>query len=110
MVTVEVGAMNPPRYASSGSRAAHRGVRVMLDGGPGAEFRGPLDAWPLTDDHAELGRGNSGRWPRPWLVQPRPVVHTSHPTFGSEVQTAGAKAGLGTRVLGVPVLGRMRPT
>jgi hypothetical protein len=74
----------------------------MLDGGPGAEPGGRLDAWLVCDDHAELAgelralagvhglSGSVGSFHgRELAVQPRPVVHTSHPTFGYELQTAG---------------------
>jgi hypothetical protein len=104
LVTVGVGAMNSPRYAPAGLLIAHRGARVMLDGGPGAEPRGRLDAWLLTDDHAELAgelralarvRGLRARvaafQARELRIWPRPVVHTSHPTFGYEIQTAGRR-------------------
>lgn len=71
----------------------------MLDGGPGAEPSGRLDAWLLTDDRAELVREiraaarrrgvepGVGRFERGDLrIEPRPVVHTSHPTFGYRIQ------------------------
>ena len=37
LVTLGVGAANSPRYAPAGLLVARGGVRVMLDGGPGAE-------------------------------------------------------------------------
>jgi hypothetical protein len=96
--------MNSPRYAPAGLLIAHRGTRVMLDGGPGAEPRGRLDAWLVCDDHAELAgelralagvRGLSASvgtfHGRELAVQPRPVLHTSHPTFGYEIQAAGRR-------------------
>jgi hypothetical protein len=96
--------MNSPRYAPAGLLIAHRGTRVMLDGGPGAEPGGRLDAWLVCDDHAELAgelralaraRGlpaSVGAFHgRELVVQPRPVVHTSHPTFGYEIQAAGRR-------------------
>jgi hypothetical protein len=95
MVTIGVGAANSPRYAPAGLLVARRGVRVMLDGGPGAEPSGRLDAWLVTDERAELMprlrelarrrglRPHVGQLERGDLrVTPRPVVHTSHPTFG----------------------------
>jgi hypothetical protein len=67
----------------------------MLDGGPGAEPTGHLDAWLVTDERAELiaqirraarGRGLEPRaadfQQGPLEVGCRPVLHTSHPTFG----------------------------
>jgi hypothetical protein len=95
MVTVGVGAANSPRYAPAGLLVARRGVRVMLDGGPGAEPSGRLDAWLVTDERAELMpqlrrlarerglRPHVGSFERGDLrITARPVVHTSHPTFG----------------------------
>ena len=54
LVTLGVGAMNSPRFAPAGLLVAHRGVRVMIDGGPGAEPPERLDAWLVTDERAEL--------------------------------------------------------
>jgi hypothetical protein len=95
MVTVGVGAANSPRYAPAGLLVARGGVRVMLDGGPGAEPAGRLDAWLVTDERAELlpqlRRLAAARGLRPHVgaleqddlrISARPVVHTSHPTFG----------------------------
>jgi hypothetical protein len=95
LVTVGVGAQNSPRFSPAGLLVAHRGVRTMLDGGPGAEPRGRLDAWLVTDERAELIAGvrrlardrglevRAGDFARRNLrVLRRPVVHTNHPTFG----------------------------
>jgi len=49
-----VGAMNSPRYAPAGLLVACGGRQVAIDGGPGAEPTGPLDAWLVTDDRSEL--------------------------------------------------------
>jgi Beta-lactamase superfamily domain len=95
LVTVGVGAAASPRYAAAGLLVARRGVRVMLDGGPGAEPAGRVDAWLVTDERAEL-RSQLRRLAAEWGLRPhagsfqrgelqigaRPVVHTSHPTFG----------------------------
>jgi hypothetical protein len=67
----------------------------MLDGGPGAEPQGRLDAWLVTDEQGELihelrilarKRGIVplvGRYSfNGHSLTPRPVVHTSHPTYG----------------------------
>ncbi len=51
-----VGAMNSPRYAPAGLLVEHRRLRVMLDGGPGAEPDGEIDAWLVTDERGELSR------------------------------------------------------
>lgn len=95
LVTLGVGAAASPRYLPAGLLVARRGVRVMLDGGPGAEPAGRLDAWLVTDERAELRsqlrrlaaeRGlhpQAGSFQRGELrIDARPVVHTSHPTFG----------------------------
>lgn len=95
LVTVGVGAQNSPRFGPAGLLVAHRGVRVMLDGGPGAEPVGDLDAWLVTDERAELIAGirrlardrglevRAADFERGGLrVLRRAVVHTNHPTFG----------------------------
>jgi GNAT superfamily N-acetyltransferase len=95
LVTVGVGAANSPRYAPAGLLVARRGVRVLLDGGPGAEPSGRLEAWLVTDEQAELmpqlRRLAGRRGLRPHVgdvergdlrITARPVVHTNHPTFG----------------------------
>jgi hypothetical protein len=95
LVTLGVGAQKSPRYAPAGLLVAHRGVRVMLDGGPAAEPPRDIDAWLLTDEQAELkARIRSlarGRNVEPHVaafsrgdlsLEPHPVVHTSHPSYG----------------------------
>lgn len=95
MVTLGVGAQNCPRYAPAGLLVAHRRVRIMIDGGPGAEPMGPLDAWLVTDERGELmpaiRRLAKARGLHPAVrefrrgglrAEPRPVVHTNHPAFG----------------------------
>ena len=47
--------MNSPRYAPAGLLIEQSQVRVAIDGGPGAEA-GPLVAWLVTDECAELIR------------------------------------------------------
>jgi len=49
-----VGAMNSPRYSPAGLLIEHGRVRVAIDGGPGAEPAGPMAAWLVTDERAEL--------------------------------------------------------
>ena len=96
--------MNSPRYAPAGLLAEHAAVRVAFDGGPGAVPAGPLDAWLVTDERAELIRqlrrlaAAHGLQPHAvsftgdgLRIQPRPVVHTSHPTFGYLIEAAGRK-------------------
>jgi hypothetical protein len=95
LVTVGVGAQNSPRFAPAGLLVSHRGTRVMIDGGPGAEPPGPVDAWLVTDEQAELiasvrrlarARGIAAEATDldfdHLQVHSHPVVHTSHPTFG----------------------------
>src|SRR5438093_4226082 len=96
-----VGAQNSPRFGPAGLLVAHRGVRVMLDGGPGAEPSGRLDAWLVTDERAEL-IGSIRRLARDLGLEVRaadfercglrvlcrPVVHTNHPTFGYLIVTS----------------------
>jgi hypothetical protein len=95
LVTFGVGAAASPRYAPAGLLVARGGVRVMLDGGLGAEPAGRLDTWLVTDERAELRsqlrrlaaerglRPHAGSFQRGELrIDARPVVHTSHPTFG----------------------------
>jgi len=99
-----VGAMNSPRYAPAGLLAEYRGARVAIDGGPGGEPAGRLDAWLVTDEHAELIRQLRGLAAAHGLVPrasdfsraglrlaARPVVHTSHPTFGYLIEAAGRR-------------------
>ncbi len=98
-----VGAMRSPRYAPAGLLVERGRTRVMIDGGPGAEPLGPISAWLVTDERAELIRdlrrlGQAcGVIPRVasfagrgLLVEPRPVAHTSHPTFGYLIAIDGA--------------------
>lgn len=94
-----VGAMSSPCYAPAGLLVARGALRVMIDGGPAAAPRGRLDAWLVTDEKAELAaairrlataRGITPQlaaWSAPGLsVTPHPVVHTSHPTCGYEIE------------------------
>jgi hypothetical protein len=99
LVTLGVGAMNSPRYHPAGLLVAHEGVRVMIDGGPGAEPPRMLDAWLVTDERAELiaqirssaaARGlapYAGSFRKHGLrIEAKPVVHTSHPAYGYRVR------------------------
>jgi hypothetical protein len=90
-----IGAMASPRYRPAGLLVEYGGVRLMLDGGPGAAPSGALDRWLVTDERCELmaairrlaqqrglvpmrARFVLGRF----SVTPRSVVHTSHPVCG----------------------------
>ena len=102
LVTLGVGAMNSPRFAPAGLLIGHAGVRVMLDGGPGAEPQGRLDAWLVTDEHSELiGRIRRSAAARGLIacvdslrsqglvVRPYSVVHTSHAVYGYCLRASG---------------------
>jgi hypothetical protein len=97
-----MGAMNSPRYRPAGLLLEFLGSRVMLDGGPGAEPQGRLDAWLITDERGELIRElrilarkrgivpHVGRYSfNGYRLTPRSVVHTSHPTFGYLLKASG---------------------
>jgi hypothetical protein len=110
-----VGAMNSPRYAPAGLLVEYRTSRVMLDGGGPAEPRGRLDAWLVCDERGELMRDlrtrarARGLEPavRTYLVpgltiEPRPVVHTSHPTFGYRISARGRRVAWAPEFLEFP--------
>jgi Beta-lactamase superfamily domain len=95
LVLSGVGALRSPRYPPAGLLVCYRGHRVMLDGGGGEAVDLPVEAWLVCDEDAEeisAIRARCAQWGitpmcRPWQVgrvsiQPRPVVHTSHPTVG----------------------------
>ena len=99
-----VGAMNSPRYAPAGLLIEHGEVRVAIDGGPGADPGGPLAAWLVTDERAELIRDlrrlAAAHGLRPAVrayhacglaVTPLPVIHTSHPAYGYLIEANGAR-------------------
>lgn len=71
----------------------------MIDGGPGAEPAGPLDAWLVTDARSELiaalRRLARRRGLEPVIqgfsrgdlvLRPQPVIHTNHPAFGYRIE------------------------
>jgi hypothetical protein len=110
-----VGAMNSPRYAPAGLLAEHGSARVAIDGGPDAEPAGPVAAWLVTDERAELiaslrrlaaARGlvpRVGCYAEQDLdVTPHPVVHTSHPTVGYLVSAAGRRVAWAPEFLEFP--------
>jgi Beta-lactamase superfamily domain len=101
-VTVGVGAQDSPLYGPAGLLVCHGRQRVMIDGGPGAEPSGRIDAWLVCDERSELRtalrRLASARGLAPVVaafkdgglaLTPRPVVHTSHPTYGYLIEAAG---------------------
>jgi hypothetical protein len=97
-----VGAMNSPRYAPAGLLIEFGRNRVMIDGGPGAEPKKKIDSWLVTDERGELIREirklAQTRGLNPDIagyhfdglsIEPRPVVHTSHKTYGYLISTRG---------------------
>ncbi len=95
-----VGAMNSPRYAPAGLLVRYARRAVAFDGGPGASPPpGRLDAWLVTDEHAELRAElrhlAASHALRPTMadfasgdldVRAHPVVHTSHETCGYAIR------------------------
>lgn len=99
-----IGAMNSPRFGPAGLLVRYASRRIVIDGGPGAEPPQDVQAWLVTDEHAEL-RGAMRRLarerglPRPssseylggrMHVRPLRVEHTSHPAFGYQI-SAGCR-------------------
>ena len=102
LTTLGVGAADSPRYAPAGLLVEAERRRVMFDGGPGSVPGGPLDAWLVTDAHAELiaairilarGLGVEPRMGDLALdglqIECHPVVHTSHPACGYLIRWCG---------------------
>lgn len=104
LTTLGVGAAASPRYAAAGLLVERAGVRVMIDGGPGAAPAGTLAAWLVTDERAELmprirvlARAK-GLEPcarsfdaKGLVIERRLVVHTNHPTFGYLIRAGGQR-------------------
>ena len=99
-----VGAMNSPRYAPAGLFVEQARSRVIIDGGPGSITAGRITAWLVTDERSELRREirklaqAKGLEPEVaafrsdvLIVEPRAVIHTSHPTFGYLIRFRGTK-------------------
>lgn len=99
-----VGAMNSPRYAPAGLLVEHERSRVMLDGGRRGAPKGPLEAWLVTDERAELipeirkvamdleAEPRVGPFSAGGLsVRPRKVAHTSHDAFGYLIEAEGLR-------------------
>ncbi len=104
LVTLGVGAARSPRYQPAGLLVSHRGARVIIDGGPDTAPKGRIDAWLLTDDRAELAAAIRASARARGLVakvaafragdlriEPKPIVHTNHPTYGYEIRCGGLK-------------------
>ncbi len=101
-----VGAMKSPRYAPAGLLVEYGGSRVMIDGGPGAITKSSVSAWLVTDARSELIKEIcklaqlKGLDPEvatyrsdALTVEPRAMIHTSHPTCGYLIRVAGEKIG-----------------
>lgn len=99
-----VGAMNSPRYRPAGLLVTHERYRVMIDGGGASAPTSPVDLWLVCDTWAELMpeirrrcRGlNVKAAVRDFhagglVIEPLPVVHTSHPTFGYLIRVSGRR-------------------
>lgn len=97
--------MNSPRYRPAGLLVTWARHRVMLDGGGSADPGGTLDAWLVSDEHAELMPQIRRRAAELGVsavigpfeandvrLRPLPVRHTSHPTVGYLIETARQKA------------------
>jgi hypothetical protein len=97
-----IGAAASPRYPPDGLLIEHRGARVAIDGGPGAEPQAPLNAWLVTDEQAELMPAIRRKARELGItaavhafadddlqIEPHPVVHTSHPAFGYLIRATG---------------------
>jgi hypothetical protein len=95
LILLGAGAMNSPRYPPAGLLVRYRRCQIMLDGGPGAGPGSAVAAWLVSDDRSELRSelralaGERGLQPvvaairvGDLSVEPHPVVHTTHPTWG----------------------------
>ena len=105
LVLLGVGAMNSPRYRPAGLLVAWAGHRVMLDGGGSADPGQSLDAWLVSDEHAELMPQIRRRAAELGVsaaigpfeadgvrLRPLPVRHTSHVSVGYLIETARQRA------------------
>jgi len=104
LVILGVGAARSPHYRPAGLLVSHRGMRVIIDGGADMASKDRIDAWLLTDDRAELAAAIRASARARGLVakvtafragdlciEPKPIVHTSHPTFGYEIRCGRLK-------------------
>lgn len=115
LTTLGVGAMASSRFAPAGLLVEAEGKRVMIDGGEKAEPFNGLDAWLVTDAKAELiaelRRLAAKHGLKPVVerfkvnglcIEPHPVVHTNHPTFGYEIRWRGQRAVWAPELLSFP--------
>jgi hypothetical protein len=99
--------MNSPRYRPAGLLVEYAGGRLLIDGGPEAAAAVPRPVgWLVTDERAELMPrirrqarssgvtvGVAAAALDGISVVPRPVQHTSHPTYGYLISGPGMLAG-----------------
>lgn len=96
--------MRSPRYRPAGMLVRYGHRRIMLDGGPGAEPPAYAEAWLVCDERAELAsrirRLAAERGLEPVVgalvmddlrVQPHPVAHTGHATYGYLFEVHGRR-------------------
>ena len=101
-----VGAMNSPRFRPAGLLVRAGRHSVVIDGGDPRWVPPQVDAWLVCDERAELmpaiRRLAASRGARPGIgevvlghvaVTPRPVEHTSHPTYGYLLTTPRSRIG-----------------
>jgi hypothetical protein len=94
-----VGAMSSPRFAPAGLLVEFDGVRVAIDGGGALDPSMLVDAWLVSDNRSELiaeirksarlsgTEAEVRSFSSPGLrIDPSPVVHTAHPTFGYTIR------------------------
>jgi hypothetical protein len=97
-----IGAMASPRFAPAGALMEHASLRVLFDGGPGAEASDAIDAWLVTDEDNELmaaiRRAAEAVGVRPamaglrgpgWRIDALEVEHTVRRTVGYRIDAGG---------------------
>lgn len=102
LTTLGVGAANSSCFAPAGLLVTQGLTRIMLDGGPNSEPSDRLDAWLVTDEHAELMEqvrriaGKLGLEPHMGdfsddrlSVRFHPVAHTNHLSGGYLIRCEG---------------------
>ncbi len=101
-----VGAMNSPRFRPAGLLVHADGRCLVIDGGDPHGVPPHVDAWLVCDETAELmpaiRRLAASRGVKPAVdevalgdvvVTPKPVAHTSHPTYGYLLTTPTRRIG-----------------
>ncbi len=101
-----VGAMNSPRFRPAGLLVHAGGRCLVIDGGDPQGVPPQIDGWLVCDETAELmpaiRRLAATRGVKPAIdevalvdvvVTPKPVAHTSHPTYGYLLTTPSRRIG-----------------